>query len=298
LDEAAIVTHIHDRGATLPMVSFEIGNEVDVSFGKNRTSSGAIAPYQGSGSAYTSGRYVDSTEGPPIFHYEDVFAAAAHGLNDALGHDHYRAYRIVTAGMIGPTANLGHGPNTKPYCTGALNQNEPPAAGAFMPQDNTANVFMAGQSINKARGGGRYQPTATGPFVSSPAVATGHLAVAVHPYGYDTQAQTQWRNFYATRNNKGQPYGWAGPCLDLGDMYRAWTHGARIRSRRAASPAPPGTAPATMGSRTISPSCRSSSPSTTTSRAIRMQAGTNSAIQSRRARASPTCSPGSTTTAA
>jgi len=227
LDEAAIVTHIHDRGATLPMVSFEIGNEVDVSFGKNRTSSGAIAPYQGSGSAYTSGRYVDSTEGPPIFHYEDVFAAAAHGLNDALGHDHYRAYRIVTAGMIGPTANLGHGPNTKPYCTGALNQNEPPAAGAFMPQDNTANVFMAGQSINKARGGGRYQPTATGPFVSSPAVATGHLAVAVHPYGYDTQAQTQWRNFYATRNNKGQPYGWAGPCLDLGDMYRAWTHGGK-----------------------------------------------------------------------
>jgi len=151
LHEAATVTHIHDRGATLPMVSFEIGNEVDAGY-------------------------------------------------------------------------------PKPYCTAAPNQDEP-AAGAFMPQDNTANVFMAGQAINEARGVGRYQPTASGPFVSSPAVATGHLAVAVHPYGYDTQAQSQWRNFYATKsyasqqpNGDGKTYGWAGPCLDLGDMYRTWTH--------------------------------------------------------------------------
>ncbi len=150
---AATVTHIHDRGATLPIASFGIGNEVDAGY-------------------------------------------------------------------------------PKPYCTGTPNQNEPPAAGAFMPQDNTANVFMAGQSINGARGAGRYQPTSTGPFVSSPAVAPGHLAVAVHPYGYDTQAQSQWRNFYATKSNAelqkpngtGKTYGWAGPCLDLGDMYRTWTH--------------------------------------------------------------------------
>jgi len=236
-----LVKYIHDHttfttlgGQDPGMIYFEIGNEVNDTFGtgKRDPKTGALLPYQGSGSAYTSGRYVDSTEGPPIFHYEDVFAAAAHGLNDALSRYHYRAYRIVTAGMIAPTANLGRGPNKKPYCTGTFNQDEPPAAGVLAAQDNTANVFMAGQSINKARGAGRYQPTSNGPSVSSPAVATGHLAVAVHPYGYDTQAQTQWRNFYATESYASQPlhggngktYGWAGPCEDLGDMHRTWTH--------------------------------------------------------------------------
>ncbi len=216
-----LVKYLHDQRATLPMVYVEIGNEVDTG-SKPRNSD------------YSDGRYWDSTDG--TFHYEDVFAAAARGLNQALPQYGYRNYRIITAGMQGPTASLGktHAQTPVPYCTGAPNQGQ--TSGVYVPQNNAFNVFAAGRSIRQAENGTMSYPLPPpfpGPASPAPPVAASRLGVAVHPYGYFTQNAGEWRNLYAT----GQR--WGGPCLDLLTMVRTWTRNVP----RTTLPSPPGQTP-------------------------------------------------------
>jgi len=215
-----LVKYIHDRGATLPMVYFEIGNEVNAGYPKPRNSN------------YSDGRFWDGTDG--TFHYEDVFAAAARGLNQALPQYGYRNYRIVTAGMVGPSANVGLASGGKPYCTNDYNQRIDPKYGTFVPQDNSDNVVAAGQAIKPAEHGALSYPPPSGqqgPASSPPPVLASHLGTAVHPYGYFTRQQNQWVNLYATQTTAHRPFAWGGPCLDLGDLFKTWT-GKRTNTLR------------------------------------------------------------------
>jgi len=207
-----LVKYIHDQGATLPMVYFEIGNEVDAGYPKPRNST------------YSDGRFWDGTDG--TFHYEDVFAAAARGLNQALPQYGYRNYRIITAGMQAPSASLGKASDGVPYCAYAYNQHINPQYGAFPPQDNSDNVVAAGQAIKLAETGAPSYPPPSGqqgPSSSPPPVQVSHLGTAVHPYGYFTRQQNQWVNLYATQTTAHHPFAWGGPCLDLGDLFKTWT---------------------------------------------------------------------------
>jgi len=205
-----LVKYIHNQHATLPMVYFEIGNEVNAGYPKPRNSD------------YSDGRFWDSTDG--TFHYEDVFAAAARGLNQALPQYGYRNYRIITAGMQAPSASLGRtraqpSQTSVPYCTSALNQAQ--TSGNYVAQGNAFNVFAAGRSIRQAENGTvsyPLPPPLQGPASPAPPVAASRLGVAVHPYGYFTQNAGEWRNLYASGNK------WGGPCLDLLALVRTWTH--------------------------------------------------------------------------
>jgi len=207
-----LVKYIHDQGATLPMVYFEIGNEVNAGYPRPRNST------------YSDGRFWDGTDG--TFHYEDVFAAAARGLNQALPQYGYRTYRIATAGMQAPSANVGLTSGGKPYCTNNYNQSIDPQYGTFVPQDNSDNVVAAGQAIKLAETGALSYPPPSGqpgPASSPPPVQVSHLGTAVHPYGYFTRQQNQWVNLYATQTTAHHPFAWGGPCLDLGDLFKTWT---------------------------------------------------------------------------
>ncbi len=205
-----LVKYIHDQGAMLPMVYFEIGNEVDTGY-----------PHAYNAD-YSDSKFWDSTDG--TFHYEDVFAAAARGLNQALPQYGYRNYRIITAGMQAPSASLAQtraqpSQTPVPYCTGAPNQAQ--TSGNYVAQGNAFNVFAAGRSIRQAENGTMsypLPPPLQGPASPAPPIAANHLGVAVHPYGYFTRNAGEWRNLYASGNK------WGGPCLDLLAMVRTWTH--------------------------------------------------------------------------
>lgn len=121
------------------------------------------------------------------FGYADVFRAAAQGVQSAMGHS--TKYRVLTAGMITPTALV--------TCTTALPY---PSL-----RPNYTNLDMAADAIAAA---------ARGPH----AVPLSHLGVSVHPYKYNTpEVKLFWRNYYYW----GTKY--SGACFNLNNLIDTWT---------------------------------------------------------------------------
>ena len=191
---------------TSKMIYFEIGNEVNLApFGN---------PRGGNVGAYTNGPNFSSQKG--TYHYEDIFAAAARGLNRALVRYQFGRYRILTSGVIAPTSTLRPG-----MCEGQFNQGQPDPNDPmrkhppYSSQSNYDFVFAAGAGINLA--------TSTTLRGYGDPVDRMHLGLGVHPYGYDTSSKQQWQNFYNRYDASGKnEFGWAGPCLDLQGMFNTW----------------------------------------------------------------------------
>jgi len=183
-------------------VYFEVGNE------PNLQKNGDLL--SGNVGKYTDGTAFTSADG--TYHYEDIFAYAARGLNQALSQDGYNNYRILTAGMFAPTAAT-----SAQQCQAQRLRNPD---GSTFTIDSYDTVFAAGQGINEAR----FPPPGfigPGPY-PGPVVPNAHLGVAVHPYGDDTQEKNlanprYWKNYY--HNKLG---GYAGPCQNLSLLISTW----------------------------------------------------------------------------
>lgn len=129
------------------------------------------------------------------------FALAAQGLQLFLTssgsyHSAYSNYYVLTGGVAGPT----------PYA-GCLN---PPSHYAY-------NVGPLQQALSKAQA---YEndPDPSNP-IYLPGVAAAHLAVASHPYGYDTPppyASNLWPNYWSVGG------GYPGDCEDLNGLIGNW----------------------------------------------------------------------------
>lgn len=153
-------------------IYFEIGNEPSTTNGPVGGPCGVPASY---------GEYGCNAQG-----YADRFAAAAQGIvTDLL--DTRTTYRILTAGMLQPTAQSDG-------CTDIAGHVNPIDAGAALHEAEAA------------------------PY----SVKTIHLGGAVHPYSYNTNETSNpayWRSYYHSYGSRG--YG--GVCEDLGTMIVNWT---------------------------------------------------------------------------
>jgi hypothetical protein len=139
------------------MIYFEIGNEPNFYYSQYDSPTGA----------YT---------------YGDEFGGAAQGIENVLSTT--RAYRVITGGMVQPTANNScydlNGNNDDAIAVLAIET----AEGSFNPDGYTYHVSSA------------------------------HLGAAVHPYEYSTPTgQGYWQNF---------PF-YNGSCSNLNDMINQWT---------------------------------------------------------------------------
>ncbi len=187
-------------------VYFEIGNEPSLTTGPIAVS--------GQVGKYTDGSSFTSTDG--TYHYEDIFAYAARGLNQALANDGYSTYRILTAGMYAPTAAL-----QPKACQTQVIKN---ADSSTFTVDSYDTVFASGQAI----AGARYAPPVgfVGPNpYPGPTVPGTHLGVAVHPYSYDTSEKSTttpryWKNYYSQKLGA-----YAGPCQNLSFLISTWEGG-------------------------------------------------------------------------
>lgn len=159
-------------------IYFEIGNEPSTT----------QAPAKRGGCATSYGEY-----GCSALSYANIFAAAAQGLQSAMGAS--ATYRVLTGGMLQPTAYVT---SCYPPCT-------PPCADS----GHNVNIDDVANAINEAE-------------ASPYSVAAAHLGVAVHPYKYNTsETTTYWKNYFNSRLYGAN--GYAGICGDLGTMLNLWT---------------------------------------------------------------------------
>ncbi len=170
-----------DMPLPLPMTYFEITNEVNDD------------PQYGYG-----GNYYGNSQ----YTFQDFFSAAAQSLRGAL--DAYNGnttspYRILTGGMLAPTASGNFSSCPDMNCAGQPTGYE--------------NVDLANNALTEAE-------------KSPNNVPTSRLGVAIHPYDYNTnETQTYWQNYYNdygySQQSKNGP---AGVCGDLGAMLNLWTN--------------------------------------------------------------------------
>lgn len=173
---------------TLPPTYFEIGNEPN------------------DGKPSTEKRYGEPN-GVSAGNYPNDFAQAARALTDELQSDRsgtsYPFYRILTAGVVKPTAL--YGAEGQKMCGRGTKINNYAVMDTF-----------AGAAIKAAKNIG----------------VTHNLGVAVHPYGYVTQPDGQdWKNYIGLGQTPsgvvikpglgGRTYG--SPCSNLEAMNRTWT---------------------------------------------------------------------------
>jgi len=165
-----------EAGLIPPTVYFEIGNEENLNVGLYNGTDHARNP---------SDNYRK---------YAAIFASAARGLNEALSRHHVRNYRILTGGMLRPTAtdDRHRCPASKPPYTWA---------------SYTTNYEEAQMAVEAAE-------NPTGPHIPA-----SHLGLAVHPYGYATPSTADWPNYYALASAS------YNPCSDLQGMLDHWTRG-------------------------------------------------------------------------
>jgi hypothetical protein len=164
-----------------PPMYFELGNEIPHNFG--------------------SGYAADT--------YPDEFARASQMLQYYLGQPGlwsrptYTNYRIVTDGVDSP-ATTSNGATNLDWTMWAVS--------LANTQDWLYQYAACDQYLPVALG------NRGGCFVDNgSAVPATRLAVAVHPYGYDTSDPNGWRNYYTPLGNK-----YAGPSMDLGVLVTNW----------------------------------------------------------------------------
>jgi hypothetical protein len=115
--------------------------------------------------------------------YAQVFGNAAAGIAAAMTAQGSDKFRVVTAGMVHPTASSD--------CTDSFDPGHP-------------NIDAAATAIHTAEGA---------PFN----VPSRHLGVGIHPYRYNTDERSFWLNYYHEGN------GYAGSCYDLQKMITLWS---------------------------------------------------------------------------
>jgi len=199
-----LVTYLHDNTSfgTSSMLYFEIGNEPDFQQTGDKRS--------GQVGLYTDGTSFTSTDGS--YHYEDVFAYAARGLQQALSSKGYTRYRILTAGMFIPSANINKG---------ACQSTKAGDAG----NNNSQDVFAAGLGIAEAEASypAGYVPPPGVPMYSGPAVPATHLGLGVHPYGYNSSGGYWWRNEYRKTDALGRRIRPGTSCSNIDILTRTWS---------------------------------------------------------------------------
>lgn len=129
--------------------------------------------------------------------YAASYGTIAAALNQLLPQKGYPHFRILTGGMLLPTASTD-----QLLCSDPNN----PA------NNNTANYYDAQRAINNAINRGVY-----------PSV----LGAAVHPYHYNTDESNYWRNYYTEYGyyigDGANVYNhYAGPCGDMNLMLSTW----------------------------------------------------------------------------
>lgn len=184
-------------GSGMPMVYFEVGNEPNVgvkSYTNGPTFDGLDAEDQGNTSAITN-----------TYHYDDVFAAAAHGLQAGMasGVPSGSMYRILTAGMFDPAATMKTGPGTP--CKAGLD-------------NNGSTAILATRVIAGAEQSTSSQKAQLFNIPTGPTVPASHLGLGIHPYGFTTRDRGYWRNYF---RNGGKPE--KNPCRDLGGVIKRWS---------------------------------------------------------------------------
>ncbi len=218
-----LVAYLSSRGSNTvdpsKMIYFEIGNEVN---GPGEYPKYTDEP-RGPNKDYPVNQPgASSATGTDHFHYEDIFAWAARGLQKALAAHGFSNYRILTAGMIAPTSTTTSGMCQDMY--------------------HYDNVFMASAAVQLAHSGVLPNKGA----LPGPAVPWNRLGYAVHPYGYNSAIGAEWRNYYQTSTTSyitgkdptdpahkrlvivSYPQTrntWAGTCLDLPGLIGVWMHG-------------------------------------------------------------------------
>lgn len=152
-------------------------------------------------------RYTDNA----TYGYSSIFSYAAHGLYAALSASSspaYTRYRILTGGMIAPTARQDVA--LCGYPGGVDNFNSV----GYVAGTNS-NVLVAANAIRAAEANVPQAPT-----IYVPAQV---LGVAVHPYGYTTSPGYYWRNYYTMPR-----IGYGGVCRDMAYMIETWTGRGKI----------------------------------------------------------------------
>jgi len=163
---------VNSEAAVMPStVYFEIGNEENFNPRLYGGADDAANPFDNYGK------------------YAAIFASAARGLNEALSRNHVRNYRILTGGMLRPTAT-----DDRSRCPSNLVDRKPYAL---------TNYQEAEMAIKAAEN------------PSGPHIPISHLGIAVHPYGYATQSMADWPNYYSLASYN--------PCSDLQGMLDHWT---------------------------------------------------------------------------
>jgi len=183
-------------GSDMPMVYFEVGNEPNIGI-----------------NGYTNGSKFDELDNEDqgntstisnTYHFYDVFAAAAHGLQASMtaGAPSGSMYRILTGGMFDPAATAKTGKGTA--CMTGLD-------------NNASTAILATRAITGAEEPTSSQKAQLFNIPTGPTVPASHLGLGIHPYG-DTTRDGYWRNYF---RDGGKPK--KNPCMDLGGVIRRWS---------------------------------------------------------------------------
>lgn len=181
--------NLHLPYPTNRWIYFEIGNEMNVN------------PSYYNDGFVTSGGQPDWQTGYPL-----IFMEAARAINDHLSQHGYSLYRILTGGILDPTATAN-------------------LSGCNVQDQSSTNYQAAQAAIQDAETPSQVPSLLYTAF----GVGASHLGLAVHPYHYGTPDDGQyWKNYY---HSYGVFNGfitlfntYAGPCGNLQDMINTWTN--------------------------------------------------------------------------